>query len=239
MSAHDDDTMLNATRVGDLPPPPTFSNSEQQPPPVSGGTYSDILKSMEVSKHQQSMSMPASIQMQQSHPPLSLNQMMPPGQQENPMQSLHTQSTVYNGTMPQSAPIGSFIPPPSNDDVNQGPLVNTLLPDPMFFAPAPVVKPKRRRHHAPPPPAKRAYPVVPKLPMFDINKLKPAILVAAIVFALLSWGAPMVAKKLDWTVDVVTGKFTSSGLVVISMLTGGIYLGVSELMKRYQGLTTA
>lgn len=236
MSAHDDDTMLNATRVGDLPPPSssTFSNSEQTP--VSGGTYSDILKSMEVSKHQQSMSMPASIQMQQSHPPLSLNQQ--PGQQENPMQSLHTQSTVYNGTMPQSAPIGSFMPPPSNDDdVNQGPLVNTLLPDPMFFAPAPVVKPKRRRHHrvSAPPPVKRAYPA-PKLPMFDINKLKPAILVAAIVFALLSWGAPMVAKKLDWTVDVVTGKFTSSGLVVISMLTGGIYLGVSELMKRYQGL---
>jgi len=72
-----------------------------------------------------------------------------------------------------------------------------------------------------------------KVPAMDLNKIKPAILVAAIVFALLSWGAPVVAKQLTWTVDAMTGKFTSSGLIVISLLTGGIYLGISEIIRKF------
>ena len=72
-----------------------------------------------------------------------------------------------------------------------------------------------------------------KVPAMDLNKIKPAILVAAIVFALLSWGAPIVAKQLTWTVDAMTGTFTSSGLIVISLLTGGIYLGIAEIIRNF------
>jgi len=164
---------------------------------------------------QGTMDMPASIMMQQ---------MMP--QQQNVIQTMQQQNSMYGGAMPQSAPISQYIP--TNDvDVQQTPLNSTLLPDPMFFQPPPP-PPRRRRKEV-------VQAVVPeKKPFgFDASKVKPAILVAAIVFALLSYGAPLLARRLEWSVDSVTGKFTSAGLVTLSILTGGIFLGISELIRNF------
>ena len=170
---------------------------------------------------------------QQQFPPEMPQQQFPQPSPDNAMAMLHAQNSTYSGTMPQSAPIGQFS---SGFGVNmaQGPIVNSLLPDPMLFNP-PKEKKKRRQS---PPEAAAPLPVsenttASKIPSLDLNKIKPAILVTAIVFALLSWGAPVVAKQLSWTVDAVTGKFTSSGLVIISLLTGGIYLGISEIIRNF------
>ena len=67
----------------------------------------------------------------------------------------------------------------------------------------------------------------------DLKALRPALVVAAIVFVVLSRGAPMIATRLPFSVDAITGKFTISGLVIISMLSGGMYLGINELIKRF------
>jgi hypothetical protein len=172
---------------------------------------------------QMQMKMPQQMQMQQQM------QMPTP---DNAMEMLHAHNSTYPGSMPQSAPVGDFSPAPGME-MAQGPIVNSLLPDPLFFNPPPQER-KRRR---PPPPPQAAPPPITmlggKVPAMDLNKIKPAILVASIVFALLSWGAPAIAKRLTWTVDIMTGKFTSSGLIVISLLTGGIYLGISEIIRNY------
>ena len=198
---------------------------------------------------QQQMQQQMPQQMQQQMPqqmqqqmPQQMSQQMPQQMQHQMMQQmptpdgamelLHAHSSTYPGTMPQSAPIGEFSSEPEMD-MAQGPVVNSLLPDPMFFNPP---RRERKRRRPPPPPpqvAPQATLLGNKVPAMDLNKIKPAILVAAIVFALLSWGAPIVAKQLTWTVDAMTGKFTSSGLIVISLLTGGIYLGISEIIRNF------
>jgi len=242
MALQEDDSMMHATRVGDLPPPAMFA-SKSDPQQQTSTNYQDILKTIDIKQMTQpkmtqpSMEVPASIQMQQ---PSNQFQQMPANQFQqtpanqfqqtpaNPMQAMHTQNTMYTGTtdMPQSAPTGSFSYTPSQS-ISHGPVINSLLPDPMFFHPPPVVDPPKKRRPVETPKT------INKLPSFDIEKLKPAILVAAIVFALLSWGAPVVAKRLEWTVDAITGKFTSSGLVVISILTGGIFLGATEIIRNF------
>jgi hypothetical protein len=228
-------------------------NNQQQP--AAGATYQDLIKSLDIRQtpNQPPAQVPASIQMQQQQMPgqgqqhmqqMQQQQMQQMQQQQMPrqaaeplptpesaMERLHTQSTTYSGTMPQSAPVGEFS---SFSGVNmaQGPIINSLLPDPMFFNPPPVEK-KRRRQPPPPPVVQASGALAGKIPAMDIDKIKPAILVAAIVFALLSWGAPIVAKQLTWTVDAMTGKFTSSGLIVISLITGGCYLGISEIIRKF------
>jgi hypothetical protein len=210
-------------------------NTPQQAAPSS---YQDLIKNLDIKQMsgKNNMQMPASIQMQQQMPQqMQMQQQMPQQMQmptpDNAMEMLHAQSSTYPGMMPQSAPVGEFSPGPSMD-IAQGPVVNSLLPDPMFFNPPPQER-KRRRQPPPPPAAPQAGVLGSKIPAMDLNKIKPAILVAAIVFALLSWGAPVVAKQLTWTVDAMTGKFTSSGLIVISLLTGGIYLGISEIIRKF------
>lgn len=242
MATPDEDSMMNATRVQDLPSPAMFASkhdSQQQP----GTNYQDILKTIDIKQLTQPKAevpsatpMPQSIQFQtplSSPAQLQTPTVSSPAQFQtptNPMQDLHTQNTMYTGTMdmPQSAPTESFSAyAPSyapSQAIMRGPVINSLLPDPMFFQPPPIVDPPKKRRHVEPP-------KVNKFPIFDIEKIKPAILVAAIVFALLSWGAPVVAKRLEWTVDAITGKFTSSGLVVISLLTGGIFLGATEIIR--------
>jgi hypothetical protein len=255
-----EDNMMNATSISSLPAPMTTNISSEQK--TGGGTtYSDLIKDLDINKMKQSqpsavsspgpmqsaftpaptpslfppapmqnqrnptqtapmpqqgtMDMPASIMMQQ---------MMP--QQQNVMQTMQQQNSMYGGAMPQSAPISQYIPT-DDVDVQQTPLNSTLLPDPMFFQPPPP-PPRRRRKEV-------VKAVVPeKKPFgFDASKVKPAILVAAIVFALLSYGAPLLARRLEWSVDSVTGKFTSAGLVTLSILTGGIFLGISELIRNF------
>jgi hypothetical protein len=91
----------------------------------------------------------------------------------------------------------------------------------------------------PPPPRKVKKIYIDKTPEkktfmgFDVAKVKGAILVAAIVFALISYVAPLLAKNIQWTVNADTGKFTSYGLVAISGLTGGLYLGISEIINKF------
>lgn len=88
---------------------------------------------------------------------------------------------------------------------------------------------------APPAPQKVKRPAASKKKSFkiDLRALRPAFVVAAIVFVVLSRGAPMIAARLPFSVDAITGKFTISGLVVVSMLSGGMYLGINELIKRF------
>lgn len=238
MASNNDDTMMNATLVSDLPPPMMSSMNDNTPQQAAPSSYQDLIKNLDIKQMsgKNNMPMPASIQMQQQMPQqMQMQQQMPRQMQQpepdNLMELLHAKSSTYPGTMPQSAPVGEFSPGPSVD-MAQGPIVNSLLPDPMFFNPPPQER-KRRRQPPPPPAAPQAGVLGSKIPAMDLNKIKPAILVAAIVFALLSWGAPVVAKQLTWTVDAMTGKFTSSGLIVISLLTGGIYLGISEIIRKF------
>ena len=260
MASSSDDTMMNATLVSDLPPPMMSSMADTKPSQQAApSSYQDLVKNLDIKQMSgQNMQMPASIQMQQQMPQQQMpqqqmqqqmqQQQMPQMTQQqlqqmqmkqmqtpdNAMEMLHAQSSTYPGMMPQSAPVGEFPSGPSVG-ISQGPIVNSLLPDPLFFNPPP--RERKRRPNPPPQP-----PMVQqtngnvlggKIPAMDLNKIKPAILVAAIVFALLSWGAPIVAKQLTWTVDAMTGKFTSSGLIVISLLTGGIYLGIAEIIRNF------
>jgi hypothetical protein len=231
MATADDDSMMNATRVGDLPQP-AFASADTS---GQGGAYSELANRLDIQKSKTEtpgrmyQQIPQQMSQQIPQQLSQTTQQIPPQMFQNPMQSLHDQSMMYassNG-MPQSAPT-QFVQPPPQNIISPGPVVNSLLPDPMYFNPPP--SPKRRR------PKTVAEPVAHKsLPKFDLEKLKPSILVAAIVFALLSWGAPVVAKRLTWTVDPITGKFTTSGLVVISILTGGIFLGITEIIRKLGG----
>jgi len=249
MATSSDDTLMNATLVSALPSPMMASLNETQNNQAAPSSYQDLIKHLDIKQMSgQNMQMPASIQMQQQMPrqtqpfpqqmPQEMPQQFPPQMQQqmptpdSAMELLHAQNSTYSGTMPQSAPIGEFSPGPSMD-MAQGPIVNSLLPDPMFFNPPP--RERKKRLHPPPPMVQQPNGNVlgGKIPAMDLNKIKPAILVAAIVFALLSWGAPVVAKQLTWTVDAMTGKFTSSGLIIISLLTGGIYLGISEIIRNF------
>ena len=232
MATSSEDSLMNATLVSDLPPPMISSMNDNKSKQATPSSYQDLIKNLDIKQMTsgQNMSMPASIQMQMPRqtPQTQQTQMPTP---DNAMEMLHAQNSTYPGSMPQSAPVGDFAPGPSMN-MAQGPIVNSLLPDPLFFNPPPQERKKRR-----PPPPPVATPPATMLgggvPAMDLNKIKPAILVAAIVFALLSWGAPVIAKRLTWTVDIVTGKFTSSGLIVISLLTGGIYLGISEIIRKF------
>lgn len=245
MASNNDDTMMNATLVSDLPAPMMSSMNDNTPQQAAPSSYQDLVKNLDIKQMsgKNNMQMPASIQMQQQMPvqqmpvqqmPMKqMQQQMPVKTQDSMMDMLHAQSSTYSGSMPQSAPIGEFSSAPGVN-MAQGPLINSLLPDPMFFNPPPLERKRSRQPPPPPPPAPpQASMLGSKIPAMDLNKIKPAILVAAIVFALLSWGAPVVAKQLTWTVDAMTGKFTSSGLIVISLLTGGIYLGISEIIRKF------
>jgi hypothetical protein len=63
--------------------------------------------------------------------------------------------------------------------------------------------------------------------------LRPALIVAVIVFFVLRQGAPQIARLVPLSVDVVTGKFTVAGLAIVSLLSGGAYLGLTELSSRF------
>jgi hypothetical protein len=189
------------------------SQYQQAPPPPS--------------QYQQAPQPPSQFQ-QQVQPTVQMMMQSPvnaPAQSNNVMQQMQNQAGMYSGGMPQSAPLSEFLPM-DEVPVHRGPLKSELLPDPMFFQNPP-----------PPPKIKKVY--VEKVPEkktflgFDSTKIKSAILVAAIVFALISYVAPLMAKNIPWAVNIETGKFTSYGLVTISLLTGGLYLGVSELINRF------
>lgn len=97
----------------------------------------------------------------------------------------------------------------------------------------PPQKTKRVQKKAPPTVVRRPMEGRKKSSRIDLKALRPALVVAAIVFVVLSRGAPMIATQLPFSVDAITGKFTISGLVIISMLSGGMYLGINELIKRF------
>ncbi|AGE54617.1 hypothetical protein PBCVKS1B_397L [Paramecium bursaria Chlorella virus KS1B] len=228
-----DDNMQNATLISNLPPPMSSSMGFSTPTQntESKGTqevssYMDLIKDLDINKlknqqQQQQQQMPQQQQQQQM-------QQMAPAAPKNIMQAMQTESSSYMGGMPQSAPI-SASQNVQGMAVQQSPLISNLLPDPMFFQPPPPPLKERRVK-----PIVKIEEPVKKTPFnFDMVKVKPAILVAVIVFALLSWGAPMIARRVTWTVDSITGKFTPSGLIVLSILTGGIFLGVTEIVRNY------
>ncbi|APC25718.1 hypothetical protein BST79_gp205 [Only Syngen Nebraska virus 5] len=227
-----DDNMQNATLISNLPPPMSsslgFSTPTQTDSKGTGevSSYMDLIKDLDINKMKNQQQ-----QMPQQMPPQMTPQMqmqqMPP---QNVMQQMQQKETAYNPTipMPQSAPI-SASQNVKGFAVQQSPLISNLLPDPMFFQPPPPPLKERRVIK----PVKIEEPVKKSPFNFDMAKIKPAILVAAIVFALLSWGAPMLARRITWTVDSITGKFTPYGLIVLSVLTGGIFLGVTEIVRNY------
>ena len=237
---------------------PTQQKDSKGTPEVS--SYMDLIKDLDINKmknqqqKQQQMSPIAPAQQQQKQvqqqmppqmtPQMKMQQQTPPQmtpqmtqqmqmQQQMPsqniMQQMQQKETAYTGSipMPQSAPI-SASQNVQGFEMQQSPLISNLLPDPMFFQPPPPPLKERRVK-----PVKIEEPVKKSPFNFDMAKIKPAILVTAIVFALLSWGAPMIARRITWTVDSITGKFTPSGLIVMSLLTGGIFLGVTEIIRNY------
>jgi hypothetical protein len=219
-----------SSSLGFSTPTQTDSKGTKEVREVS--SYMDLIKDLDINKmnNQQQQN-----QMQQQIPPNThpqqqqkqMQQQMPP---QNIMQQMQQKETAYNPTipMPQSAPI-SASQNVQGFAVQQSPLISNLLPDPMFFQPPPPPLKERRVIK----PVKIEEPVKKSPFNFDMAKIKPAILVAAIVFALLSWGAPMLARRITWTVDSITGKFTPYGLIVLSVLTGGIFLGVTEIVRNY------
>ena len=76
-------------------------------------------------------------------------------------------------------------------------------------------------------------PTVPSKRRFDLKSLRPAFLVAAIVFLVLSRGAPLIAAHVPFSIDAVTGKFTVAGLAFVSILSGGAFLGLIDLVDRF------
>jgi len=68
---------------------------------------------------------------------------------------------------------------------------------------------------------------------FNLKFLRPGLIVAAIVFLVLLKIAPMIATKLPFSIDSVTGKFTTAGLLIVSFLAGGTFLFVDETVKKY------
>ncbi|AGE48515.1 hypothetical protein PBCVAN69C_474L [Paramecium bursaria Chlorella virus AN69C] len=223
-----DDNMQNATLISNLPPPMSSSMGFSTPTQntESKGTqevssYMDLIKDLDINKLKNQ-------QQQQQQMPQQQMQQIAPAAPKNIMQTMQTESSSYMGGMPQSAPI-SASQNVQGMAVQQSPLISNLLPDPMFFQPPPPPLKERRVK-----PIVKIEEPVKKTPFnFDMVKVKPAILVAVIVFALLSWGAPMIARRVTWTVDSITGKFTPSGLIVLSILTGGIFLGVTEIVRNY------
>lgn len=59
--------------------------------------------------------------------------------------------------------------------------------------------------------------------------LRPALIVGLIVFFVLRSGAPQIARLIPASIDAATGKFTVAGLLMVSALSGGAYLGITEL----------
>ena len=86
----------------------------------------------------------------------------------------------------------------------------------------------RRRAPRPARPPARVAPVS----RINIKFLRPALVVAAIVFVVLRNIAPQIAKSVPAAVDAATGKFTIPGLLVIALLSGGMFLGVTEMVNR-------
>ena len=165
MATSGDDSMLNATLVSDLPPPMISNMNDNNSQQATPSSYQDLIKNLDIKQMTsgQSMPMPAAIQMQQQMPrqtqqqmPQQMmqqqmpQQMMQQPEPDNLMELLHAKSSTYPGTMPQSAPVGEYASGPSVD-MAQGPIVNSLLPDPMFFNPPPRER-KRSRQPPPPPP---------------------------------------------------------------------------------------
>lgn len=97
---------------------------------------------------------------------------------------------------------------------------------------------RARRPAARPPVARRpaarsiAPPAAPRRGL-DLKFLRPALVVAAIVFVMLRNIAPQIAKRVAMSVDEATGKFTVIGLLMISALSGGMYLGLTEILARF------
>ncbi len=92
-------------------------------------------------------------------------------------------------------------------------------------------RPQRRRSVAT---SRPVAPVVrPSQGRIDVKFLRPALVVAAVVFVMLRNVAPQIAKRLPMSVDL-NGKFTIPGLLIISLLSGGLYLGLTELVTRLQ-----
>jgi hypothetical protein len=61
--------------------------------------------------------------------------------------------------------------------------------------------------------------------------LRPAFIVAFVVFIILRFGAPEIARVVPMAVDQ-NGKFTIAGLTMVSLLAGGAYLGITDLLMK-------
>jgi hypothetical protein len=240
-----EDALMNATPISQLPSPPApISTSMSEQPPGESASYADLIKNLDINKmasQASSMSqMPPMPQMSHlsQQPPQMQNALPPtpqmmmqtpvnPSAQNNVMQQMQSQASMYSGGMPQSSPISEFLPY-EGTPVHQGPLKSELLPDPMFFQnPPPKQKVKKIYIDKTPAPQEKA------ILGFNAKKVKNAVLVSSIVFLLIWYVAPMMARTLQWTVNVDTGKFTAYGLVAISALTGGLYLGITSLIEKF------
>jgi len=240
-----EDALMNATPINKLPSPPAPISTSMSSEKLPGETasYTDLIKNLDINKmasQASSMSqMPPMPQLSQlsQQPPQMQNALPPtpqmmmqtpvnPSAQNNVMQQMQSQASMYSGGMPQSSPISEFLPY-EGTPVHQGPLKSELLPDPMFFQNPPPKQKVKKIYIDKTPPQEKA------ILGFNAKKVKNAVLVSSIVFLLIWYVAPMMARTLQWTVNVDTGKFTAYGLVAISALTGGLYLGITSLIEKF------
>lgn len=240
-----EDALMNATPINKLPSPPApISTSVSEKSPGESASYADLIKNLDINKMSQASSMSQMPQMSQEIPQQfpqmqSMQNALPPtpqmmmqtpvnpSAQTNVMQQMQSQASMYSGGMPQSSPISEFLPH-DGTPVHQGPLKSELLPDPMFFQnPPPKQKVQKIYIDKTPTPEEKS------ILGFKAKKIKHAVLVSAVVYFLIWYVAPMMARNLQWTVNIDTGKFTSYGLVAISILTGGLYLGITSIIERF------
>lgn len=222
------DILLSLQKLRQAPTTASQVVPQSDTPNQNAGAYADILSSIQTAKQTATPNFKQHDMHQDMSPtPQMLMQSPVNPSSQNIMQQIQAQAGMYEGEMPQSSPISEYMPNHTMSPVHTGPLKSTLLPDPMFFQTPPQPRKVKKVY------IEKEAPKPPTFFGFDQTKLKSAVLVSAIVFILISYVAPLLAKSMQWTVNYETGKFTAAGLLVISVLTGGLYLGFVSIIDKF------
>lgn len=248
-----EEVMMNATPIDQLPSPPL--QLQESAKPTAETSYQEILQNLQKARQietppstsavvppQPATSKPKVGQYQELSSKIQkAKQVVVNSQQIQPTASMIMQTPIHTHTsnknvMQELQSQASVFDQPQNSDytknilstqIHQGPLKSELLPDPMFFQNPPQPRKIKKVY------IEKEPPKPPTFLGFDQNKLKRAVLVAAIVYLLISYVAPLMAKSIQWSVNQESGKFTAAGLLLISTLTGGLYLGFASIIDKF------
>jgi hypothetical protein len=225
------DFLLNGSLINNLPAQPVTTPAQEN---LNDNTsYQDILRSIQTSIKNVMKSddkivenIPTRFASPTTPVQTSALQMPLPAPQTEPMYASPPTQDTFQQSFQQQAP--TF----PQQQIQNTPLMSNLLPDPIMYNP-PVQPQIPHETMLKRSEIRDALKDIKRTSKFDMGKIKPALLVVVVVFVLLTWGVPVIARRLDWSVDPISGKFTTYGLLLISVLTGGSFLGLSELMNKF------